>query len=194
MAVELPDANEKTFHDSDVMPSLDSTEWIYFLVGGVQFATIKTNIYRVPNSRLSHLNENDSPNYDRTMGHFVYDRNPSIFSHILDFYRTGELHFAHDLCGPSIKNELNFWRIDENHLSPCCWARYKEFDDQMDSLKKLGKAFDNTDQFEFSATGKPGVLIHVQRWRQRVWTFFEHPRSSVLAQVVPNQSVVGLMS
>jgi len=36
----------------------------------------------------------------------------------------GELHVPFNVCGMVVKRELEFWRIDENVISKCCWGRY----------------------------------------------------------------------
>ena len=91
-------------------------------VGGKLFVTSRSNLERIPDTRLSQLSEDDV-NYNRDERYWFYDRNPELFNCILDFYRTDELHFPHNFCGPSIKKELVYWQIHEGDIQPCCWNR-----------------------------------------------------------------------
>lgn len=56
-----------------------------------------------------------------------------MFENILDYYRTGELHFGGHICVGNIKKELEFWRIPNTALDECCWLRFK---DEMTGTKK----------------------------------------------------------
>ena len=75
-------------------------------VGGSVFMTTRSTLDHIPNTRLYHLQESDH-NYNPVTGEWFFDRNPIVFNYILDFYRTEELHFPHNLCGPSIRKELD---------------------------------------------------------------------------------------
>ena len=81
-------------------------------VGGHKFTTYRSTLQNIPNTRLSRLSENDI-SFDRANKEFFFDRNARCFESILDFYRTGKLHFLHCQCGPSVKQELDFWQINE---------------------------------------------------------------------------------
>ena len=105
----------------------DPNELIQLNIGGVRFTTTRDTINRFPYTRLQRISTNDS-NYNIDKLEFFYDRNPKLFGHILDFYRTGELHFSHCLCGPLIKKELIFWEISEEYISPCCWKAFNGFE------------------------------------------------------------------
>ena len=99
-------------NDKEREPNLDK---VVINVGGQRFTTLKSTLQNVSNTRLSRLSEQDMF-FDRTNNEYFFDRNPRCFESILDFYRTGNLHFMHGLCGPSIKQELDFWQINEVSL------------------------------------------------------------------------------
>ena len=93
-------------------------------VGGVCHEVLWKTLQSLPNSRL--VNE-PSPNVENQPTNpgpqnkdIFFDPNPIIFNSILDFYRTGKLHFNDDICPVSISNELQFWMISEDNISPCC--------------------------------------------------------------------------
>ena len=99
----------KTTSHKEQEPNLDT---VVINVGGQRFTTLKSTLQNIPNTRLSRLSE-QGVFFDRTNKEYFFDRNPRCFESILDFYRTGNLHFMHGLCGPSIKQELEFWQINE---------------------------------------------------------------------------------
>ena len=55
---------------------------------------------------------------------YYFDRNSSSFNAILDIYRTGLLHLSSDMCALVLQKELEFWRIDELTIEPCCALKY----------------------------------------------------------------------
>jgi hypothetical protein len=65
---------------------------VHFNVGGVRFETHLSTLKRLPNTRLSTLTTSD-PNYDSVRNEYFYDRNPNLFSYILNFYRTGLINY-----------------------------------------------------------------------------------------------------
>ena len=105
------------------------------------------------------------------------------------FIFVGELHFPHQFCGPTIKKELYYWAIDENDISPCCWSRYKEFDEQKQTLNTLGKSLNVIDRFEETST-ENRVLQKVGKIRRNIYYFFEDPTSSIGAKVLMLSSVM----
>ncbi len=45
---------------------------------------------------------------------------------ILNYYRTGKLHYPTDVCGPLFEEELEYWGLDSNQVEPCCWMTYTQ--------------------------------------------------------------------
>jgi len=43
---------------------------------------------------------------------------------VLNYYRTGKLHYPTDVCGPLFEEELEWWGLDSNQVEPCCWMTY----------------------------------------------------------------------
>jgi hypothetical protein len=48
-------------------------------------------------------------------------RHPGVFAQILNYYRTGKLHYPTDVCGPLFEEELEYWGLDTNQ------ARHSSF-------------------------------------------------------------------
>ena len=161
-------------------PEVLVEEWLSINVGGSMFLTKRSTLQQHPNSLLAELNE-DCPFYHPPSGQYLFDRNPDIFQYILDYYRTDQLHFPHNLCGPTIKKELEYWGIEEKNIATCCWNHYKEFSEQEETLVKLGSAFNTVEHFKEKK--RNFLMGQIHKWRARIWYFLEDPKSSVGAQV-----------
>ena len=40
-----------------------------------------------------------------------------VFGQVLNYYRTGKLHYPTDVCGPLFEEELEFWGLDANQVN-----------------------------------------------------------------------------
>jgi hypothetical protein len=68
-------------------------------VGGTRHETCSTTLRKIPATRLSRLTP-QLANYDPILNEYFFDRHPGVFSMILNYYRTGKLHYPVDVCGP----------------------------------------------------------------------------------------------
>ena len=93
--------------------------------GGIRHETYKATLKKIPATRLSRLTENLG-NYDPVLNEYFFDRHPGVFSQILNYYRTGKLHYPTDVCGPLFEEELEYWGLDSNQVEPCCWMTYTQ--------------------------------------------------------------------
>ena len=147
-------------------------------VGGTRFETARATLARHPDTRLSALDET-SIEYSPKRREFYFDRDPALFLHVLNFYRFGDLHFPRDLCGPTIRRELDFWGIDMQHVAPCCWGFFQACFDNDVTLKLLRQAFDTPEN-------PPDVASGASKWKitkSRMNRFLEDPLSSAWAKV-----------
>ena len=97
-------------------------EKLKFYIGGVQYETYTSTLVK----RCGHQWLTQVLTQGETLGHkeYFFDRNPSIFSCVLDYCRTGQLHVPHNICGPMITDELEFWNLSPALVRPCCWAPF----------------------------------------------------------------------
>ena len=85
-------------------------ERIKINVGGKHFETFKNTLQRWPGTPLAKLNE-DSLHWDADKQEYFFDRDPTMFPVILNCYRFGEVHLPNNVCGPSMRRELEYWEI-----------------------------------------------------------------------------------
>lgn len=98
---------------------MDDERWndrVILNVGGIRHETYKATLKKIPATRLSRLTE-ASVNYDPILNEYFYDRHPGVFAQVLNYYRTGKLHYPTDVCGPLFEEELDFWGLDSNQVS-----------------------------------------------------------------------------
>ena len=159
--------------------------------------TYSSTLQRLPGTRLSEISKSDA-SYDSEHGEYFFDRNAAIFEHILDYYRNGELHFPHCICGPNINKELDFWGLDENSISPCCWKAYSSYDDEKKTVLELAKTLGLGEPASFqlkvqsedpdtvcpSNNNSPRATEEgCKGFRNKLWKFLEKPQSSKAAKV-----------
>ena len=101
-------------YSSKASESSDSNR-VTLNVGGIRFETYKSTLRKIPATRLSKLTE-ALANYDPLLNEFFFDRHPGVFAQILNYYRTGKLHYPTNVCGPLFEEELEFWGLDANQV------------------------------------------------------------------------------
>ena len=104
--------------------------------GGVRHETYKATLKKIPATRLSRLTENLG-NYDPVLNEYFFDRHPGVFAQILNYYRTGKLHYPTDVCGPLFEEELEYWGLDSNQVEPCCWMTYTQVRKKLHNYKPI---------------------------------------------------------
>ncbi|XP_063712750.1 potassium voltage-gated channel subfamily C member 4-like isoform X4 [Symsagittifera roscoffensis] len=165
-------------------------------VGGVRHETQRATLKKIPATRLSKLTEN-LINFDAVKGEYFFDRHPGVFAQILNYYRTGKLHYPTDVCGPLFEEELGFWGLDSNQVEPCCWMTYTRHRDTQETLAILDKIEidgndENTDEDQIMRKfGIPEDMIKdktkiplVTKFQISLWKLFDEPRSSRWAKLI----------
>ena len=171
----------------------DSENRIILNVGGIRHETYKATLKKIPATRLSRLTE-ALANYDPVLNEYFFDRHPGVFSQVLNYYRTGKLHYPTDICGPLFEEELEFWSLDWNQVEPCCWMTYTQHRDTQDTLAALDRLELDTEKLTEEDLAKKfgwdddskfanGQLPWYARLQPKVWQLFEDPYSSNAAYV-----------
>ncbi|CAI5441098.1 unnamed protein product [Caenorhabditis angaria] len=176
---------------------MDTEHRVILNVGGIRHETYTHVLKKIPATRLSRLTPNLA-NYDPVLNEYFFDRHPGVFSMILNYYRTGKLHYPTNVCGPLFEEELEFWGLDANQVEPCCWMTYTQHRDTQDTLaviesldldgdpptqEEIAKKFGWEDDYY------SGNLNRWQRLKPRIWALFDEPWSSKYARIISSLSV-----
>lgn len=183
-----------TMSSNQISAEMDIENRVILNVGGTRFETYKTILKKIPATRLSRLTE-ALVNYDPDTNEYFFDRHPGVFSQILNYYRTGKLHYPINVCGPLFEEELEFWGLDSNQVEPCCWKTYtkhRQTEETLSTLDRLNIDVDKTTKHDLMI--KFGLDEHTMfrnrqieyfnRLKPVIWQLFEEPKSSIPATII----------
>lgn len=157
---------------------------LIFNIGGQRHETFVSTLKAIPGSRLSWISENyqilkHCPAYDPVRHEFFFDRNPTCFEAILNYFRTGELHYPANICGPVFEIELKFWGVDEAQMQSCCWEEYAKNREKDAKLKGFkGPLFKGGENYEDEEMNSKLHAVRVKMWK-----FLDDAYSSRAARV-----------
>ncbi|XP_018408578.1 PREDICTED: potassium voltage-gated channel subfamily D member 2 [Nanorana parkeri] len=140
-------------------------------VSGSRFQTWRNTLERYPDTLLGSTERDFFFNQDT--GEYFFDRDPDIFRNILNFYRTGRLHYPRNECIAAYDEELAFFGIIPEIIGDCCYEEYK--DRRRENAERL---LDDADTENASEGPLPAMSI-----RQQMWRAFENPHTSTMALV-----------
>ena len=187
--VELSPGAPNQGYGSLFRPSI-KPDLVCFNVGGKKFFAMKKNFTPYPDTRIGTLLratsteeilENCDDYQAGEIPEYFFDKSWKGFNDILDVYRVGHLHLnSGGLCAMRIKAMIDYWRLDELLLDPCCAMKYyndiktcvMEIDDHMDTTQRFKKTLESED----FGTSLPC------RVRKFLWNFTEYPESSQYAK------------
>eukprot|EP00064_Thunnus_orientalis_P023674 superscaffoldBa00009197_g23928 len=140
-------------------------------VSGTKFQTWRDTLERYPDTLLG-SSERDFFFHEETSEYF-FDRDPDIFRHILNFYRTGKLHYARQECISAYDEELAFFGIIPEIIGDCCYEDYK--DRRRENQERI------QDDEESDQTND--LVSPDMSFRETMWRAFENPHTSTMALV-----------
>lgn len=140
-------------------------------VSGRRFETWRNTVEKYPDTLLG-SSERDFF-YDEQTKEYFFDRDPDIFRHILNYYRTGKLHYPKHECLMAYDEELAFFGIIPDVIGDCCYEDYRD--------RKRENAERMLDD-RISETN--GEKEQEQRsLREQMWRAFENPHTTTAAVV-----------
>uniref|UniRef100_A0A8C0P7G1 A-type voltage-gated potassium channel KCND1 n=1 Tax=Canis lupus familiaris TaxID=9615 RepID=A0A8C0P7G1_CANLF len=145
-------------------------ELIVLNVSGRRFQTWRTTLERYPDTLLGSTEKEFFFNEDTK--EYFFDRDPEVFRCVLNFYRTGKLHYPRYECISAYDEELAFYGILPEIIGDCCYEEYK--DRKRENAERL---MDDNDS-ENNQESMPSLSF-----RQTMWRAFENPHTSTLALV-----------
>ncbi|XP_056089472.1 potassium voltage-gated channel subfamily D member 2 [Rhinichthys klamathensis goyatoka] len=140
-------------------------------VSGTRFQTWRNTLERYPDTLLGST-ERDFFFHEESNEYF-FDRDPDIFRHILNFYRTGKLHYPRHECISAYDEELAFFGIIPEIIGDCCYEEYK------DRRRENTERIQDDEENENSKDMVPPDMS----FRETMWRAFENPHTSTMALV-----------
>ncbi|XP_029466307.1 potassium voltage-gated channel subfamily D member 1 [Rhinatrema bivittatum] len=149
-----------------------SDEILVVNVSGKKFQTWKNTLDRYPDTLLGSSEKEFFFNEDTQ--EYFFDRDPEMFRHILNFYRTGKLHYPRHECIQAFDEELSFYGIIPEIIGDCCLEEYR--DRKKENAERLAE--DTEAEMATDAPLPPDSTV-----RQKLWRAFENPHTSTMALV-----------
>ncbi|XP_027007270.1 potassium voltage-gated channel subfamily D member 2 isoform X2 [Tachysurus fulvidraco] len=140
-------------------------------VSGSKFQTWRNTLERYPDTLLGST-ERDFFYHEETNEYF-FDRDPDIFRHILNFYRTGKLHYPRHECISAYDEELAFFGIIPEIIGDCCYEEYK--DRRRENAERI--------QDDEDSDNNKDLVPPDMTFRESMWRAFENPHTSTMALV-----------
>ncbi|KAG9352849.1 hypothetical protein JZ751_017425 [Albula glossodonta] len=144
-------------------------ELIILNVSGRRFQTWRTTLDRYPDTLLGSSEKEFF--YNEETKEYFFDRDPDAFRSVLNFYRTGKLHYPRYECISAYDEELAFFGIIPEIIGDCCYEEYK--DRKRENAERL-----MDDQEESKDSKLPNM-----NFRETMWRAFENPHTSTMALV-----------
>ncbi|KAG8447295.1 hypothetical protein GDO86_014671 [Hymenochirus boettgeri] len=141
-------------------------------VSGRRFQTWKNTLDRYPDTLLGSTEKEFF--FNQETQEYFFDRDPEMFRHILNFYRTGKLHYPRHECIQAFDEELSFYGIIPEIIGDCCLEEYR--DRKKENLERLAEDTE-------AETANDTPLPPDSTFRQRLWRAFENPHTSTMALV-----------
>ncbi|XP_062891605.1 potassium voltage-gated channel subfamily D member 1-like [Mobula hypostoma] len=155
-------------------PSKRGDELLVVNVSGRRFQTWKATLERYPDTLLGSSEKEFF--YSEDTREYFFDRDAELFRHILNFYRTGRLHYPRHECLAAFDHELAFFGLVPELIGDCCLEEYR--DRRKESAERLAD-----DAEEGGGGGGEGAGDAGGTGRQRLWRAFENPHTSTVALV-----------
>lgn len=140
-------------------------------VSGRRFETWRNTVEKYPDTLLG-SSERDFF-FDETTKEYFFDRDPDIFRHILNYYRTGKLHYPKHECLMAYDEELAFFGIIPDVIGDCCYEDYRD------------RKRENAERMLDDRISETNNEKEQERrsLREQMWRAFENPHTSTAALV-----------
>lgn len=150
-------------------------EKIVINISGQRFETWRNTLEFYPDTLLG-SNERELF-YDEVNREYFFDRDAEIFRHILNFYRTGRLHYPRHECSASYDEELTFFGLLPDVIGNCCYDDY------------LARKTENVEWLA-SVNAVENPQTSPKTMRERLWRGFEDPHTSTIGLVFNWVSII----
>ena len=141
-------------------------------ISGHKFECWRSTLEKYPNTLLGSVEKDFF--YDEETNEYFLDRDPEMFRHILNFYRTGRLHYPKNECITAYDEELSFFGIVPDLMADCCYEEYRD------------RKRENTERQMEEKINENGESISTEELslREKMWRAFENPHTGTMALVL----------
>jgi hypothetical protein len=172
---------------------LSENQRIILNVGGFKHEVMLRTLNKIPNSRLGSLNSastkedllNFCDDYNLERLEFFFDRDPTLFNYILNYYRIGKLHISNDSCPVILTKELLYWKIENPKMDLCCEEKLYEKQKELDKAILDYKMIENDVKVKI----KEDIMVNSTKFRMfknRIWNMVDNSfdtNSTIVAKV-----------
>ena len=146
---------------------------VIFNISGRKFETWRSTLDRFPSTLLG----SDEKDYffDQETKEFFFDRDPELFRYILNYYRSGKLHYPRGECASSFDDELSFFGIKDDTIYECCWSEFT--DKKKECIGRIAEA-----EQELLVVEEE-VNVSQMTNREKLFMWFENPESALIASL-----------
>lgn len=138
-------------------------------ISGRKFETWRTTLEKYPETLLG-SNEKEFF-FDEETKEYFFDRDPELFRHILNYYRTGKLHYPKHECISAYDEELSFFGIMPDIIGDCCYEDYRD------------RKRENSERLLDDKASETGDTNPATCFREKMWKAFENPHIGTSALV-----------
>ncbi|XP_039401850.1 potassium voltage-gated channel subfamily V member 2 [Mauremys reevesii] len=160
-------------------------------VGGKSYRLTYQAVAIYPKTRLGRLAT--STDRSRQLGlcddyavqgdEYFFDRDPTVFQLVYNFYASGVLRVRDEQCPLSFLEELSYWGVRLKYTPRCCRICFEERRDELSEQLKVQRELRAQAESQESEQ-----LFHHMRYygpqRWRLWNLMEKPFSSVSAKAM----------
>lgn len=145
-------------------------EKILINISGHRFECWRSTLEKYPQTLLGSVEKEFF--YDDETNEYFLDRDPELFRHILNFYRTGHLHYPKNECIMAYDEELAFFGIIPDLMGDCCYEEYRD------------RRRENTERLLDEKSSESGEAVPTNLSnREKLWRAFENPHTGTMALV-----------
>ena len=158
---------------------------------GFKYEVPLDSFKRAPRSRLGKirkylLNNNIDEikqlcdRFNPDLKEIYFNRDPFVLNNVLNFYQNGKLHMNHSECVMFIRDEIDYWHINNDHsFETCCQLNFNEKLEETESLIET-----RNDLFEKINNLDENFGVCLPNLREKLWNLFDDPSSSIFAKLL----------
>uniref|UniRef100_H3AHB9 Potassium voltage-gated channel subfamily V member 2 n=1 Tax=Latimeria chalumnae TaxID=7897 RepID=H3AHB9_LATCH len=142
----------------------------------------KTRIGRLATYTDHRRKQDLCDDYNVQNSEYFFDRDPDIFHHIFNFYKTGVLCIKDEFCPKNFVEEINYWGVRMKNAQRCCRISFEERQDELNEQLKIQRELQA--EIEMEENEELFKDMKCGRLRRIIWNLMEKPFSSVTAKMM----------